>query len=121
MNSFVQFSDCDTQLEQQAIDVTNTGADFVLKMMSEQKLNQVNVQYVMKVAKILIDQSIRHKMEEVRAVLSAKNIEASCLDDLLDSSIDPFVPLRIQYLLLFILVSPKAVNSHQNSKFNFQI
>ena len=89
--------------------------------MSEQKLNQVNVQYVMKVVKILIDQSTRHKMEKVRAVLSAKNIEASCLDDLLDSSIDPFVPLRIQYLLLFILVSPKAVNSDQNSKFNFQI
>ncbi len=79
------------------IDLNDTGADFVLKLLSEQKLNQVNVQFVIDAASNLINQSVKNHMLQVLSVLSANNIDCSCLDSLLESSMDPFVALHTQH------------------------
>lgn len=79
------------------INLHNIGAEFVLKMLSEQKLNQVNVQFVMEVAKTLINQSVNHRMNQVASILTSNNIDPTCLAGLIGSSIDPFVSIHNQH------------------------
>ncbi len=79
------------------MNLQNIGADFVLKMLSEQKLNQVNVQYVVGEATTLISQSVKQHMLEVVSTLKERGLDTTCLTGLLESKEDPFVSLHTQY------------------------
>ncbi len=52
-------------------------------MLPEQKLNQVNVGYVIDAAKELINLSTRYQMLAVISILQQNSSEAICLSDLL--------------------------------------
>lgn len=71
-------------------------ADFVLNLLSEQKLNQVNVQYVMKEAAVLVNRAVKQKIMEASSILTANNIDHTCLSSLLESNEDSFALLHNQ-------------------------
>nr|CAH0100559.1 unnamed protein product [Daphnia galeata] len=71
-------------------------ADFVLNMLTEQKLTQVNVQYVMEAATTLINETVKHRLQEYISFLETNNHDRYAQITLLDYKEDPFVLLRNQ-------------------------
>lgn len=72
------------------------GADFLLSLLANQKLNQVNVQYIMKEATKLINLAIKQKLDEAASILSTNNVDPTCLSTLTEGLQDPFDCLHNQ-------------------------
>ena len=81
---------------QTLVNIEQKGADFILKMLSEQKLNNVNVGYVMDVTKDLLNSCMHNQMISVISTLQQSGIDATCLSGLLPC-VDPFVNLKTQH------------------------
>lgn len=79
------------------VDLQHLAADFVLKMLTEQKLTQVNEQYVMEAATSLINETVKRKWQESIFFLKTNNHDRDAQIPLLDYKEDPFVLLRNQY------------------------
>jgi hypothetical protein len=86
------------------VDLQHLGADFVLNMLTEQKLTQVNVQYVMETATTLINEAVKQKVQQAISFLQQRNgsmetdnHDRDALIPLLDYKEDPFVSIRNQY------------------------
>ena len=101
--SFLNFLDCElpsvhVDLAKPTVDnLQHLAADFVLNMLTEQKLTQVNVQYVMEAATTLINETVKHRLQEYISFLETNNHDRDAQISLLDYKEDPFVLLRNQY------------------------
>jgi hypothetical protein len=80
------------------VNLKDLGAEFVLKLLTEQKVTQVNVQYVMETAKILINETVKQKLQKATLTLDFPKMDAAAaLSRLLASSENPFALVRNQY------------------------
>lgn len=93
--SLLLFSGVNSQRD--TINLQERCAEFVLKLLAEQKLNHVNVQYVTHQSKALISHCVNLKMAQVLSVLEENGIDSTCLNDVIQSHENPFIELQTQY------------------------
>ncbi len=81
------------------IDLGLSAANFVLKLLAEQKLTQVNIQYIMTAGTELLNNAIKANLQEaVRLIVENKLDPMSALSSLLDCKATPFAQLNHQSL-----------------------
>ncbi|XP_045030405.1 uncharacterized protein LOC116935148 [Daphnia magna] len=83
--------------QRDTINLQERCVEFVLKLLAEQKLNHVNVQYVTHQSKALISHCVNLKMAQVLSVLEENGIDSTCLNDVIQSHENPFIELQTQY------------------------
>lgn len=70
---------------------------FILKLLAEQKLNQVNIQCIMNETTSIIKTAVKRKLNDVSAFLASKNVRnGSCVLNQLEEVEDPFILLKNQ-------------------------
>jgi hypothetical protein len=74
-----------------------SAANFVLKLLAEQKLTQVNIQYIMNAGTELLNKAINANLQEaIRLIVERKLDPMSALSSLLDCKATPFAQLSNQ-------------------------
>jgi hypothetical protein len=74
-----------------------SSANFVLKLLAEQKLTQVNIQYIMTAGTELLNNAIKANLQEaIRLIVENKFDPMSALSSLLDCKETPFAQLKHQ-------------------------
>jgi len=71
--------------------------DFVLNLLAEQKMTQVNIKYVMDVGTNLLNEAVNRKLQEAFHLILEKNMDPrSALSSLLNCKDKPFEELKHQ-------------------------
>lgn len=78
-------------------DLSLLAGDFVLNLLAEQKMTQVNIKYVMDVATKLVNEAVNRKLKEALHLILENNLDpSSALSSLLDCQDKPFEKLKHQ-------------------------
>ena len=78
-------------------DLSLLAGDFVLNILAEQKMTQVNIKYVMDVGTKLVNEAVNRKLKEALHLVLEKNLDPrSALSSLLDCQDKPFEKLKHQ-------------------------
>lgn len=71
--------------------------DFVLNLLAEQKMTQVNIKYIMDEGTDLLNEAVNRKLQEALHLILEKNLDLiSALSSLLDCKDKPFEKLKHQ-------------------------